>query len=223
MRKEMPMSDNEFSTLIPETLDFMADLAMNNTREWFSTHKSEYEALVKQPAERLLETVGATLQAQTGVPVTPKLYRIHRDLRFSKDKTPYNTHLHLQWNPPGPVGFLFGVSANYVCAGAGVMGFASPELARWRERIGGKAGDALVRRVALLVKEGHRIDAPELKRVPPPDGPHHPRADYLRRKSLILWHDFTAAERDAPAAALARIFANFTPFAGDLATLLGPD
>lgn len=216
------MSDAAFPTLVSDTLGFMARLTKNNSRDWFLDHKGEYENLVKHPAERLLETVGASLRDATGAHVTPKLYRIHRDLRFSKDKTPYNTHLHLQWSTAGPVSFLFGVSAAYVCAGAGAMGFAPAHLAAWRDRVGGRQGDALVDEVETLTASGLRLDPPELKRVPPPEAQDHPRAAYLRRKSLVLWHDLTGAERTAPASALDTVFTKLAPFGRELAALLAP-
>ena len=131
----------DFDTLVADALGFFDDLGANNTRDWFTANKSRYEAAVKRPAEALLAETGARLEAQTGRAQKAKLYRIHRDLRFSKDKTPYNTHLHLQWTDPRTgVCHLFGVSRDYVCAGVGAMGFDKPALERWRDAIAGDSG-----------------------------------------------------------------------------------
>ena len=119
----------DFATLVPDALGFFEDLAQNNDRDWFAAEKPRYEAVVKRPAEALLDTLGAWLTAETGRAQTPKLYRINRDLRFSKDKTPYNTHLHLQWSDPATgIAHLFGVSRGYVCAGLGAMAFDKAAL-----------------------------------------------------------------------------------------------
>ncbi len=93
------MSDG-FSELIDESNRFFLELKANNTREWFQDRKDFYTAEIKKPAELLADLLAEDLNRLTGVPHKPKLFRIHRDVRFSKDKTPYNAHLHFQWNRP---------------------------------------------------------------------------------------------------------------------------
>ena len=121
-----------------------------------------------------------------------KLFRIHRDIRFSKDKTPYNTHLHMMWRPSGsetaPV-FFFGSSPDYLSVGAGVAGLSGPRLARYRSAVD-RDGDAIVDALetahegvgATLTDWG----APPLKRVPKPYDPDHPHGELLKRKSLTV-------------------------------------
>jgi len=74
---------------------FFHALAVEMSREWFAEHKAEYEALWVQPFTALLGEVAKRLApAYKGVALTePKLFRIHRDVRFGKDKTPYKTHV----------------------------------------------------------------------------------------------------------------------------------
>lgn len=83
----------------PETFKFLRALARNNSREWFLANKPRYEAQVREPALRLiadmakpLHTLSAQLTANPK-PVGGSLFRIHRDTRFSGDKTPYKTHV----------------------------------------------------------------------------------------------------------------------------------
>lgn len=85
----------------PETFKFLRALARNNSREWFLENKPRYEAQVRGPALRLIADMAEPLQAispqiiANPKPVGGSLFRIHRDTRFSGDKTPYKTHVGL--------------------------------------------------------------------------------------------------------------------------------
>ncbi len=207
------MPTDGFSTLLGDTLAFLHDLSANNNREWFTAHKQTYERDVRRPALLFLDDIAARLERRTGIAVTPKLYRIHRDLRFAKDKTPYNSHLHLQWTAAqgAPVAWLFGLSESYFCAGLGIMGFSPAQVAAWRAAVAGPAGAALAADLAGLLSADHRIDPPELTRVPPPHARDHARGDLLRRKSLVVWRDFGADAAADPATALSEAFRDLDP------------
>lgn len=183
-----------FHDLVPGSRDFFAQLAANNDRDWFAAHKGDYEAAVKRPAQLLLDEVSAALTRDLGLSAKPKLYRVHRDVRFSKDKTPYNTHLHMQWSMlDSPVCYLFGASQSYCKLGVGAMVFPKASLPVWRERV--DAGDPVVAEVDALAAAGWPLSQPELKRVPSPYPQDHPQADLLKRKGLILWHDLDEADQ----------------------------
>jgi uncharacterized protein (TIGR02453 family) len=80
----------------PSYLDFFVQLALNNNREWFNTHKSQFEEHVKTPFIRLVTDVYEALRPDfPGLQADPRqmLFRIHRDTRFSKDKAPYKLHM----------------------------------------------------------------------------------------------------------------------------------
>ena len=212
-----------FDTLTADARAFFDDLAADNSRDWFAANKARYEQAVKAPAEALLDVIGARLAAATGAAQTPKLYRIHRDLRFSRDKTPYNTHLHLQWSEATTgICHLFGVSRDYAAAGVGAMGFDKPALGRWRDRIAAAEGAAFAAHVDGLQDAGFRLDPPALKRVPAPHPQDHPRAALLKRKGIVLWHDLGASELADPVAALEAAFARLGPFRTALAQILAP-
>ena len=210
----------DFNSLVPEAVGFFDDLSANNTKAWFTENKPRYEREVKHPAENLLDVMGAWIERETDAPQMPKLYRIHRDLRFSKDKTPYNTHLHLQWcdNATG-ICHLFGVSRDYVSAGVGAMVFTKPALEAWRARIGADGAD-LGELVDGLLGDGFRLDPPALKRVPAPHPQDHPHAALLKRKGIVLWRDFSNAEKAAPVASLGEVFARLADFRAALAGVL---
>lgn len=175
--------------IIENAREFLAELKANNNRDWFQDNKKAYEAKVKNPGTSLGEGFAESLAALTGSGMKHKLFRINRDIRFSKDKTPYNTHLHLSWTGGGAAAFMFGVSPDYVTAGAGVFGLQKEPLDRFRAAIDAH-GDELSAEIDSLVKQGYRIDEPELKRVPAPYDKDHPHGGLLRRKSLALWRDF---------------------------------
>src|SRR5262245_19253422 len=79
----------------PETQAFLRDLAANNDRNWFQANKARYERAYKAPAEAFTAEIRPRIEALAGQPTGAKIFRIHRDVRFAKDKSPYNTHLHI--------------------------------------------------------------------------------------------------------------------------------
>src|SRR5213596_3711345 len=90
------MKKHTFVAFPKEGLQFLRSLKRNNNREWFQKHKSIYETQVKQPMESLIEFMATEFQRFAPEMVaSPKAsaYRIHRDTRFSKDKSPYKTHV----------------------------------------------------------------------------------------------------------------------------------
>ncbi|MBN9887882.1 TIGR02453 family protein [Salipiger abyssi] len=188
---------------------FLQDLSSNNDHAWFRSNKRRYDTDVKRPAEHILTGVAAALAARSGVPVRSKLFRLHRDIRFSEDKSPYLTHLHAAWSAPDGRGWYFGLSPDYATAGAGMMRFDAEQTARWRAAVTGPAGVDLA---AHLEGIGARLDPPALAEVPPPFTPDHPQAPLLRRTGCVLWRDdlFDSLSPD-PAKALLSAFDRLAP------------
>src|SRR3954470_11458148 len=87
----------------PELFAFLRELATNNDREWFTAHKTRYVAEVQEPALAFIEDVGLRLpEVSRHLVADPRtvggsMFRIHRDVRFSKDKSPYKTHVGIQF------------------------------------------------------------------------------------------------------------------------------
>jgi len=182
---------DSFAQEIARARSFLKELAAHNTRDWFQDNKKAYEAVVKNPGNAIGAEIAGRLSPLTGGEMGYKLFRINRDVRFSKDKTPYNTHMHLLWSDgPGP-GFFFGVSPDYVTAGCGVMGLHKARLTAYRALVD-RNGAALAKEIEALLAQGYRLDDPELKRVPAPYDKAHPHGALLRRKSLALWSDMGA-------------------------------
>lgn len=213
-----------FAEFIPNTRAFLAKLSRDNTRDWFAEHKAQYDADLKAPAQLLLDQIAHDLGKQTGDNIDTKLFRPHRDLRFSKDKTPYTTHLHMLWTRRGgghqDIGYFFGIASDYVSAGVGLMAFDKAVLTDWRAAIDGPFGDQISEAIAAAQNRGATLRDPDLKRVPAPYPPDHPHADLLRRKGLSLWQEIDEAEYGDPAKALHRSFDLFAPVTRFLKTLL---
>ena len=168
---------------------FFHELAAEQSRDWFNARKDDYLTLWQQPMERLLDEVRARLApAYRGIKLSaPKVFRIHRDVRFAKDKTPYKTHI------AGVIG-TGAAAALYVhlgldeFTGAGAWGFEPDELVKWRKLV---AADKTGREIAALIAKAEKakltVGAHEvLQRVPKPYDAEHPRADLLRHKGLTF-------------------------------------
>lgn len=207
------MSDSNFSSLLDTSQKFFAELKQNNTKEWYATRKAGYDRDIKKPAEFLATTVAEKLEELTGVSHKPKIFRIHRDVRFSKDKTPYNAHLHMLWmaqtgSETAP-GWFLGIAPDYVKTGAGIMEFKGQPLIDFRHRLAGPDGDTLKQTIKKLSAKNITIDEPELKRVPSGFDKDHPNGDLLRRKSLVVWQDTQPIYKSHKADLLAATLASF--------------
>jgi len=124
------------------TFRFLEDLKANNDREWFAGNKHRYEEHLKAPALRLIEDFAPALERiSPHFSATPRsLFRIHRDTRFSKDKSPYKTYtgIHFRHQRAGDVhapGFYFHLEPQNVFAALGIWHPAADMLRRIRERI----------------------------------------------------------------------------------------
>lgn len=184
-----------YDTLISDARDFYAALDKNNNREWWADHKKTYDDKLKAPALALLAELCAPLATLADAPIKSKLFRPHRDVRFSKDKTPYNTHLHMMWQiegdaPQNPV-FFFGIGMDYATTGAGMMGLDKPVLVNWRKMVDLDT-DRITGIITRLENEGFALREPALKRVPPPFDKDHPAERLLRMKGVIAGRELTA-------------------------------
>lgn len=176
-----------------ETLKFLETLKANNTRDWFTANKAVYERAVKQPAEAFSAEMAGHLEDMTGIAHKPKVFRIYRDVRFSKDKTPYNAHIRISFSPltdrDAPPAWFFGFEPGHCALGTGVFAFEKQALERFRDRVAGEDGAALEKILKALGKKGIRLSEADLKRVPSGWPQDHARAGLLRHKGLAAWID----------------------------------
>ena len=174
---------------------FFKALAKNQRKDWFEAHRADYEEGWQKPMGDLLvdlkEAVDRTFShCDLG---EPKVFRIYRDVRFSKDKSPYKTHIG-GYLPMKRSGKAAGApAAIYVHVGpepfaaAGHYMMEGEDLARYRAAVlDDKRGKELVKIIAKLEKKGFSVEAREsLVRVPKGIDPEHPRANLLKNKGLV--------------------------------------
>jgi uncharacterized protein (TIGR02453 family) len=176
-----------FTGFPEEALDFYEGLEADNSKAYWTDHKPTYDACVAAPFVALL----AELEPKFG---KGKLFRPYRDVRFSKDKTPYKTRQYAVIDS-GDVGLYVGIDAHGLHLGGGMFHASAEQVSRLRESIADEgSGAALEKVLACLRKKGYEVGGDQLKRVPKPWDAEHPRADLLRHKSLISWVDHAPAE-----------------------------
>ncbi|HUG47662.1 MAG TPA: DUF2461 domain-containing protein [Candidatus Limnocylindria bacterium] len=188
-----------------EAIQFLADLAANNERAWFQPRKADYERLLKQPMEALCVALADRFEAR-GIPLQadPRKspFRIHRDTRFSRDKSPYKTHLAatFPWVEADPElglqaddgahgnGGYFNFQPGEMYVGGGMWMPARPRLEAFRRAVLDQP--ELVRSAleepAFVGWFGGARSHEQLKRVPPGYPADHPLADLLRWKDVVF-------------------------------------
>jgi uncharacterized protein (TIGR02453 family) len=175
---------------------FLEALEADNSKNTFEARRDAWEDALLAPARELVADLGAELQARVspGIHADPRvngsIFRINRDTRFSKDKTPYRTHLDVFfWEGEGRSrecpGLFFRMTPRAIVLGAGMHGFDAPLLARYRAAVADeRSGRALERAVASVREAGFELGGEAYKRVPAGFDEAHPRADLLRHGAL---------------------------------------
>ncbi|MGO9080516.1 MAG: DUF2461 domain-containing protein [Streptosporangiaceae bacterium] len=198
-----------------EALDFYEGLAADNSKSYWTAHRQVYEACVLAPMTDLV----ADLAPQFG---PGKIFRPYRDVRFSKDKSPYRTE----------IGAVIGdgyvrLSADGLAAGNGMYMMSADQLSRYRQAVAQEQSGAELAAVIGAV-EGEQIAVrgrEELKTAPRGYPADHQRIGLLRCKGLIAWREWPAGPwlgTAEPSARIARFLTVTQPFADWLRTHVGP-
>jgi uncharacterized protein (TIGR02453 family) len=168
-------------------------LERDNTRAYFKATRATFDDEVRGPFELLLTELSDEFGGDVHV------FRQHRDVRFSADKSPYKTRTYGLLHARGEGNALYAdVSARGVYAAAGYWRMASDQLAHYRDAVlADGQGDALVEAVGAVERDGLELAPPALKTAPRGMPRDHPRVALLRYKDLI------AGRRLAPGPALA--------------------
>ncbi len=164
-------------------LDFYDDLEQDNSKAFWEAHRGTYEQAVRAPFEAL----AAELEEEFG---SAKIFRPNRDIRFSKDKTPYKTHQGMYVAAAEATGWYVQVSAAGVMVGAGFYDASAPRLARLRKVIDGAEGATLERMITDLTADGWTLGGDTLKTAPRGWSIDHPRIDLLRHRTMSLSRDY---------------------------------
>jgi uncharacterized protein (TIGR02453 family) len=216
----MAVAAPAFTGFRPEAIQFLADLASNNERSWFQPRKGEYERLLKEPLETLIATLGERF-ATRGIPLRAdparSPFRIYRDVRFSKDKSPYKTNLgaSFPWVGDGPSdgvgrshsgnvhssGGYFHLQPGEIYVGGGIWHPEKPWIDAFRRRVADEPAEILglvaepefAKTFGSLSGEGHA-----LQRVPTGFPPDHPAAELLKLKDVVFGRRLADAEAMSP-------------------------
>ncbi len=159
-----------------KTITYLKNLSKYNNRDWFQAHRDDYEEFWLEPAQDFVVAAGKELKKlDKGIHAEPRvngsIFRINRDIRFSKDKTPYKDHLDLWfWEGERKVavsGYFFRLTGSILGLGAGAHGFDSERLAAYRGAVtDSKNGAALKRAATAVGKEGWDVKGEHYKTVP---------------------------------------------------------
>jgi len=175
---------------------FLKDLAANNDRDWFKANKARYEKDVKNPALAFINAFGPKLakisphfradaRAQGG-----SLFRIYRDTRFSKDKSPYKTHTGIQFRHEAGKdahcpGFYLHLEPGRVFVGLGIWHPDSQTARLIRERIADHPAEWKKAVYGKSFTGTFKLEGDSLKRPPRGFDPEHKYIDDLKRKDFI--------------------------------------
>jgi uncharacterized protein (TIGR02453 family) len=199
-------SATESPSFGPELFAFLAELREHNDREWFNANKARYEQHVLEPALAFIEDVGYRLQSiSPHFRADPRrnggsLFRIYRDTRFSKDKTPYKTNTgmyfrHEAGKDAHAPGYYLHLAPGEVFGGGGIWHPDTKALTRIREAI---VRDPERWGAATTLEGGLELGGDSLKRVPSGFDKDHPLAEDLKRKDYFAWTRLSEEEATAP-------------------------
>jgi uncharacterized protein (TIGR02453 family) len=219
----IPWMTTARSTAFPsEGLQFLKRLKRNNNRDWFNANKATYEEWVKKPMLNLIDTMALEFEKfapEIQASAKVSFYRIYRDTRFSKDKTPYKTHAAAVFPLRGMqkhegAGFYFHIAPTEVFVGGGLYMSLPEDLQAVREAIASRhqqfrrivTGSSFRKMFGALMGE-------QLTRVPRGFSAEHPAADYLRYKQFLGARTLESSIAVAPAFSktLAETFKTLTP------------
>ena len=200
----------DFTGFRPGALAFLRRLRRNNTRAWFERNRPVYETEVRDPMRALVEEMDVRLARLapelTGDP-RRSVFRIHRDVRFSPDKSPYKTNAACQFfhhdagrgagqDAEGAgAGLYFQLADGDCFVAGGIWMPARPALEKIREAIADEpeALDRIVRAAAFRRRFGELDREAMLTRLPRGYAPDHPAARWLRFKSFTATRPLAAS------------------------------
>ncbi len=174
------------------TVKFYRDLSKHNDRPWFNENKPVYQEKVLAPAQDFVLAMGARLKKLSpNVMADPRatgagsIFRIYRDTRFSRDKSPYKTFLGIFWweadrKKMESPGFYFHLEANSLMIAIGHHVFPKEMMVSYRDAVvHAKRGPALARAVKKVATKGYEVGGKHYKKTPRGYDPEHQNAEFL--------------------------------------------
>ena len=196
------MKDKNRKNDFPQnTVSFLKKLSKNNSREWFEKNRELYNSDFLEPAINFIIEMGEKLfTIAPNINAIPKIdksiFRIHRDVRFSKNKAPYKTNMGLYfWEGPGKKmegsGYYFHLEPKGFGAGAGMYMFSKEHIKKFRDFISipekGKELDSIVKKITR--KGEYDVGGKKFKKIPRGYDPTSKYSEYFLYNSLYAWYD----------------------------------
>jgi uncharacterized protein (TIGR02453 family) len=195
--------------ITPELFQFFQELKANNNRDWFQANKQRYESQVREPLLRFITDFGVRLAEISPHYVADarksggSLFRINRDIRFSKDKSPYKTASGIQFRHESgkdvhAPGFYLHLEPDSIFGGIGLWRPDTQTLNKIRDAIVEKPDrwQQIISDKSFTAR--FELSGDSLKRAPKGYDPDHPLIEDLKRKDFIAATPFTEAEVCAP-------------------------
>lgn len=196
LTKELPFYP-PFNGFPIEGLKFLRNLKRNNNREWFKAHKSEYEEFVKLPMQSLVSDLKPLIhEFAPDFIVDPQksIFRIYRDVRFSKDKSPYKTHIAAIFQPTthwnDSASLYLHIEPGGIFLGGGMYMPGALHLKKFRNTLITNT-DTFIKIInsADFKRYFSKIEGDRLKRVPIGFSNSHPLCEYLKLKQFYIGYE----------------------------------
>jgi uncharacterized protein (TIGR02453 family) len=168
-----------FTGFPPAAFEFYDQLSVNNSKAWWTAHKDTYDSAVHQPFVALL----AELEDEFG---EGKVFRPYRDVRFSREKTPYKDHQGAFVGAEDGMGWYVQISATGLMIAGGWYSSASQQVARYRDAVDSAVVVELERAIATAEKGGLELGGDVMKTRPRGVDADHPHVDLLRHRTLTV-------------------------------------
>jgi uncharacterized protein (TIGR02453 family) len=193
----------------PAVFKFLRDLRENNNREWFTGNKDRYIDDVREPAQRFISDFGPRLSKISPHfradprPNGGSLFRIYRDVRFAKDKSPYKIYTGIQFRHKHgkdvhAPGFYLHLEPDQSFAGLGIYHPDGPALAKIRQALVDEPARWKRARDGKRLREHFEQGGESLKRAPKGYDPEHPLIEDLKRKDFIVFAQLNQKQITAP-------------------------
>lgn len=188
----------------PTFFKFLKDLKKNNNRLWFHANKERYEKEVRNPFLDFIGELGPQLRkiskhmVADNSPTGGSMFRIYRDTRFAKDKTPYKTaasakfrHANRDVHAPG---FYLHLEPGECYSAAGIWHPEPPTLSQIRDSISSHPSKWKAMLENKNFKKHYKLEGDTLVRPPKGYDPNHPFIDDIKRKDFLVWMEFGEKE-----------------------------
>jgi len=183
-----------------ETVKFFKQLDKNNTKEWFEANRARFESEVLDPAKIFVLHMGDMLRDIApdvmAIPKTDKsIFRLHRDVRFSKNKAPYKTNLGIFfWEGEGKKmecsGFYMHIDPKTYFLGVGMYMFTPDQIKKFRELVYNPVkAEELTKIINKIEKKGYKINDTHYKTVPRGFDKEYKYADMLKYNGLFAFYE----------------------------------